>query len=73
MLRFQFVNDSEVLESIEEEEADYKSAAEDDKKYIEYIQELPSSTELRYISFGLYGNNPKYTAGAIENVKLSKV
>lgn len=73
MVRFQFVNESEVLESIAEEEAEYKKAAEEDKSYIDYINKLPPSSENRYISFGLYGNNPKYTAGAIENTKLAKI
>jgi hypothetical protein len=73
MVRLQFVNESEVEEAIAEEAAEYKSAEEDDKKYIDYINKLPSSSETRYISFGLYGNNPKYTNGAVENVKLAKV
>ena len=73
MVRFQYVNETEVLASIKHEEDEIKEAAEDDLKYIDYISKLPSSTENRYISFGLYGNNLRYTGGALENAKLAKV
>ena len=73
MVRFQHVNESDVVASIHHEEDEINEAAEDDLKYIDYISKLPSSTERRYISFGLYGNNLRYTGGAIENAKLAKV
>ncbi len=72
MMKFQFVNESEVLASIENENAEIKQALEDDKKYIEYINKLAPSNEKRYISFGLYGNKPKYLNGALRNIELAK-
>jgi hypothetical protein len=44
-----------------------------DKQLIERISKLPKSNERRYISFGLYGANPKYTTGAIRNAELAPV
>ncbi|GMI14067.1 hypothetical protein TrVE_jg2950 [Triparma verrucosa] len=41
-----------------------------EKEYIERIKNLPKSEEKRVISFGLYGDNPKYTTGAIRNAEL---
>mmetsp|Transcript_1396 Transcript_1396/g.3108 ORF Transcript_1396/g.3108 Transcript_1396/m.3108 type:complete len:330 (-) Transcript_1396:20-1009(-) len=41
-----------------------------EREYIKRIKELPTSTEKRVISFGLYGDNPKYTTGAIRNAEL---
>ena len=41
-----------------------------EREYIKRIKELPKSTEKRVISFGLYGDNPKYTTGAIRNAEL---
>ncbi len=73
MVRFQYINDTDVQASIKHEEDELKEAAEDDLKYIDYISKLPTSSEKRYISFGLYGNNLRYTGGAIENAKLAKV
>ena len=64
---------SEITESIQHEEQESKEASEDDLKYIDWISKLPKSDEKRVISFGLYGNNFKYTNGAIENAKLAKV
>ena len=37
---------------------------------IERIKNLPRSDEKRVISFGLYGDNRKDTAGAIRNMEL---
>lgn len=53
--------------------AEAAEAAELDKQYIEKIHKFSTSSEKRVISFGLYGQNEKYTLGAIENSKLAKV
>lgn len=37
------------------------------------IHSLPASTEKRVISYGLYGDNPKYTHGAIRNTELAPI
>lgn len=37
------------------------------------IHAFPVSTETRIISFGLYGNDPKYTVGAVRNAELVNV
>lgn len=42
-------------------------------QHIELIKKLPTSTEKRVIAFGLYGNNEKYTVGAIRNAELVSV
>jgi hypothetical protein len=52
---------------------DLKIAKEQDENEIARIASLPTSHEKRVISFGLYGNNTKYTHGAIKNSQLSKV
>jgi hypothetical protein len=44
-----------------------------EKEYISKIALLPKSTEKRVISFGLYGNLPRYTIGAIRNIQLSNI
>jgi len=41
-----------------------------EQSYIDAIKLLPKSAEKRVISFGLYGNNPKYTTGAVRNAEL---
>ncbi len=41
-----------------------------ERDYVKQIKALPASTEKRVISFGLYGNNPKYTQGAIRNAEM---
>lgn len=41
--------------------------------YKEAIDQFPTSTEKRVVSYGLYGANPKYTVGAIRNAELVKV
>jgi hypothetical protein len=73
MMRFQLINDTDVQASIAKELAEIKEADEQDKKYIKYINSLPTSEENRVISFGLYGSKEKYTKGAISNVQLAKV
>ncbi len=40
--------------------------------YIQIVS-LPVSNEKRVISFGLYGNDPKYTQGAVRNAELAPV
>jgi hypothetical protein len=52
---------------------DLKIAQEQDENEIARIASLPKSHEKRVISFGLYGNNTKYTHGAIKNTELAKV
>lgn len=49
------------------------SDEEQDKKLIERIQQFPTSEERRYISFGLYGTDPKYTQGAVRNAELAPI
>ena len=44
-----------------------------DEEYINEIRQWPPSTEKRVVSFGLYGNIPKYVKGAIRNAELVKV
>ena len=70
LFRFVDVEDAEIVESVNHEEQEIREAAEDDLKYVDWISKLPTSTERRVISFGLYGNNFKYTNGAIENAKV---
>ena len=65
MVRFQSVNDTDVMQSIKHEEDELKEDAENDKKYIDYISKLPTSIEKRYISFGLYGNNLKLLSDGV--------
>jgi hypothetical protein len=45
---------------------------ERERHYISKIAMLPKSNETRVISFGLYGNQPRYTIGAIQNMELKK-
>ncbi|EKU21413.1 tetratricopeptide repeat domain protein [Nannochloropsis gaditana CCMP526] len=42
-----------------------------DRLHIATINAFPKSTERRAISFGLYGNDSKYTIGAIRNAELA--
>ncbi|TFJ83045.1 hypothetical protein NSK_005669 [Nannochloropsis salina CCMP1776] len=42
-----------------------------DRLHIATITAFPKSTEKRVISFGLYGNDSKYTIGAIRNAELA--
>ena len=44
--------------------------SEVEREYIEMINGLPKSNEKRVISFGLYGDDPRYTKGAIRNAEL---
>jgi hypothetical protein len=44
-----------------------------DEREVKLIAALPSSSEKRVISFGLYGSSPKYTHGAVRNADLAKV
>lgn len=46
---------------------------EEERKYISEIRSLPLSDEVRVISFGLYGKNPKYLVGASRNLDLAQV
>ena len=40
--------------------------------YIDMIAAFPQSPEKRVIAFGLYGDKPKYTHGAVANIKLAR-
>lgn len=44
-----------------------------DEIYKTYISMLPSSNENRVISFALYGNDKKYTYGAVRNAEIAPV
>ena len=72
-MSLQFVNASVVESAIAKEEREEQEAEEEDGVLIRQIQKFPKSTEKRVISFGLYGSNPKYTAGAVKNAKMAKV
>ena len=72
-VHFQMINESDVIESHNKEYKEEQEAIEQDKKYIIDISNYPKSTEKRVISFGLYGNKPKYINGAIRNAELSHI
>lgn len=72
-MQFEYVNASLVEAAMRKEAAEEKEAAEQDQKMIAQIAALPTSTEKRVISFGLYGANPKYTTGAIKNIEAGKI
>jgi hypothetical protein len=55
------------------EQKDIKAADEQDEAERALIASLPKSHEKRVISFGLYGNNTKYTHGAVKNSELAQV
>lgn len=44
-----------------------------EEMYIKRIAAFPISKEKRVISFGLYGEKPKYVHGAMANIKLGKI
>ena len=72
-MTFHFLNESDIIESLEKSQVEDKIAAAQDKKELTIINSLPVSSEKRVISFGLYGSNSKYTVGAIRNAELAKV
>ena len=72
-MKFTFVNESLVEEAVAAEAAEMKETEEQDKAYREQIAALPTSTEKRVISFGLYGAKEKYTHGALRNAELAEV
>eukprot|EP00604_Paraphysomonas_vestita_P001180 CAMPEP_0174822884 /NCGR_PEP_ID=MMETSP1107-20130205/19402_1 /TAXON_ID=36770 /ORGANISM="Paraphysomonas vestita, Strain GFlagA" /LENGTH=409 /DNA_ID=CAMNT_0016043229 /DNA_START=101 /DNA_END=1327 /DNA_ORIENTATION=- len=72
MVSFHFIDSSNLEESYLTWNNDIKLSEEQDKAERSKITSLPTSHEKRVISFGLYGNNTKYTGGAIENSKLAK-
>jgi hypothetical protein len=72
-VKFTFLNASLVEEAVAEEAAEEKETEEEDKAYREQIAALPTSTEKRVISFGLYGAKDKYTHGALRNAELAEV
>jgi len=73
VMTFHFLNESDIIESLEKSQVEDKIAAAQDKKELTIINSLPVSSEKRVISFGLYGSNSKYTVGAIRNAELAKV
>ncbi|CAE7484122.1 unnamed protein product, partial [Symbiodinium microadriaticum] len=52
---------------------DEEIAQEQDAREIAQIDSLPTSSEKRVISFGLYGSSKKYTHGAVRNAELAKL
>lgn len=70
MMKLQYIEEENVLSSRAKAEKEMKEAEEQDQIYIKQIAALPTSTEKRVISFGLYGNKEKYTTGAIHNAEL---
>jgi hypothetical protein len=73
MMRLQFVNESAVMAAIKTEESERAEAADMDAQLVTRIKGFPPSSEVRVISFGLYGANEKYTQGAIRNTELAPV
>jgi len=73
MMRMSFVNETLVHEAIVEEEAEKQDAKDADAASIKQITAFPKSSEVRVISFGLYGSTEKYTIGAIRNTELAKI
>lgn len=72
-MHFQSINASLVVESHQKEVDEEKETLQLDEEYINQISKLPKSEEKRVISFGLYGNKPKYTQGAIRNAELAPI
>jgi hypothetical protein len=74
LLKFEFINTTEVIDAIQKEAKEEKDAFDEDKKEIQLISTFPiNNQEKRVISYGLYGDKLKYTNGAIKNVILSKI
>jgi hypothetical protein len=74
LMKFEFINTTEVIDAIQKEAKEEKDAFDEDKKEIQLISTFPmNNQEKRVISYGLYGDKLKYTNGAIKNVKLSKI
>jgi len=73
MMRMSFVNETLVHEAIVKEEAEKQEAKDSDAALIKQVQAWPKSSEVRVISFGLYGSTEKYTVGAIRNTELAKI
>lgn len=76
---YEHVDEKKVFESLEQELLIASEKEKLEKEYISQIQNFPSSTKLHgtddkwVISYGLYGNSEKYTAGALKNVELAKI
>ena len=74
LMKFEFINTTEVLDAIQKEAKEEKDAFDEDKKELQLISTFPiNNQEKRVISYGLYGDKLKYTNGAIKNVQLSKI
>jgi hypothetical protein len=73
MMHYQLVNSSLILTAIAKEKAEVSQTKEEDNEFIKKIQLFSNpNNEKRVISFGLYGNKPKYNVGAIKNAELVK-
>mmetsp|Transcript_36783 Transcript_36783/g.68417 ORF Transcript_36783/g.68417 Transcript_36783/m.68417 type:complete len:549 (-) Transcript_36783:26-1672(-) len=71
IVNFNFVNNSNIEESLRTEAKEIMLAKQQDTEEIELIKSFPTSSEKRVISFGLYGKTPKYTHGAVRNAELA--
>jgi hypothetical protein len=73
MMHYQLVNSSLILAAIAKEKAEVTQTKEEDDELVKKIQLFSNpNNEKRVISFGLYGNKPKYNVGAIRNAELVK-
>lgn len=71
MVHFTIINQTDVDAAIAKEQEEAAQDSEYDAKLVKQIAIYPSSSEKRVISFGLYGGKPKYTTGAVQNVRLA--
>jgi hypothetical protein len=72
-MAFQFMNVSLVSGSEAHAKEEEEESIEEDEKLQKVIATFPKSHEKRVISFGLYGRNPKYTHGALQNTELALI
>ena len=72
MMRFQFINSTDIELDREKELKDERVSLEMDAELVAKIKAFPKFTEKRVISFGLYGSGEKYTHGAVKNVEAAE-
>lgn len=72
-LRFYYLEESDVHDSIQLEKYDAMEASMEDKLQIDEIAKFPKSGEKRVISFGIYGSLEKYMVGAVRNAALAAI
>lgn len=72
-IRFDIVTETAVQAAVEQESNDRDETRQLDTDLLAKIKKFPTSTEVRVISFGLYGSNEKYTEGAIRNTELAPI